>query len=109
MVKYLKWAYEKLWCIFAVAYWLQINTEEASKTFDDWCRAELAKGTEFKSIGDYTAEFGGRTLWIENHPYGSFNLHEKDKPRCSVKRYTKYLLNKRLKECREAHIQGILK
>lgn len=109
MVKYLKWAYEKLWCLFAIFYWLQNDPEDFSQAYDDWCREELAKGTRFTDIDSYTANFGGRRLWVSNHPYASFHLYHKNLPECTCSRYTKHLMKKRLQQSKEAHIKGVLK
>lgn len=48
-------------------------------------------------INEYEAMFNSRTLWIENVPYAAFRLNEHRKSNVSPSRYTKYLLNKRLK------------
>lgn len=93
MIKLLKTIYEKIWCIFAVTYWLQLYP--CNKSFDEWCRESLEKGCTFENISEYTATFNGKTLWLKNHPNASFNLYQEGCPEISPSRYTKYLLKQR--------------
>lgn len=94
--------YEKLWCLFAVSYWIQLYDEYPySASFDAWMRQSLKEGHKLEVIDKYQAKFNGRVLWIENIPYASFRLDEKGKISVSPARYTKYLLNKQLKNLNE--------
>lgn len=98
MKKLIQKLYEKIWTIFAIHYWIQVYSENYNKSFDDWCRKSLDDGHYFTEISNYTAKFNGKTIWIGNHPYGSFELYEKDRPRVQPSRYTKHLMMKRLKD-----------
>ena len=93
----LKLIYEKLWCIFAVSYWMQFyDNYPYSKSFDNWCRESLGKDCKFTNITEYTAMFNGKKLWITNHPYASFHLDEGGSTNISPSRYTKKLMQERL-------------
>lgn len=98
MKKFIQKLYEKVWTLFAIRYWMQINSENYSKSFDIWCRKTLDEGHYFTEIGEYRAKINGRTLWINNHPYASFSLCESGKPSPQPSRYTKYLMMKRLND-----------
>lgn len=90
--------YEKLWCLFAVNYWMQLYADDPySKSFDMWVRQSLKEGHKLEIISDHKAKFNGRVLWIANSPYGAFCLSERGKPSVSPSRYTKYLMNKQIK------------
>ena len=98
----LKLIYEKLWCIFAASYWIQLYDDYPySKDFDKWCRESLDKGCKFTNITEYTAIFNGEKLWISNHPYASFHLYGEGSPKLSPSRYTKKLMQERLSNCWE--------
>ena len=98
-MKMLTLLWEKVWCLFAVTYWLQDYDHcPYSKGFDNWCREELKKGTKFKNTCEFKGSFGGKQLWITNHPYASLHLYENGEPQVSPSRYTKRLLKKRLSE-----------
>lgn len=91
--------YEKLWCLFAASYWIQLyDYYPYSDSFDTWMRQSLKEGCKLEVIDQYHAKFNGRVLWIENVPYASFRLDELHKPYVSPSRYTKYLMNKQLKK-----------
>lgn len=96
---WLQYVCEKIWCLFAVTYWLQLYLDYPySKSFDKWVRDSLKEGHKLEIIDNFHAKFNGRRLWIENVPYAAFHLHEPHKPDVSPSRYTKYLLNKQLKK-----------
>lgn len=97
MNKYIKSIYEKIWCIFAVSYWIQLYGDYPhSKSFDNWCKESLDKGCKFTNITEYTAMFNGKKLWITNHPCASFHLYGEGSPKLSPSRYTKKLMQERL-------------
>ena len=90
---------EKLWCIYAVFYWMQLYDDYPySASFDAWMRQSLKEGHKLEIIDSYHANFNGRRLWIENVPYAAFRLSEHNKQSVSPSRYTKYLMNKQLKK-----------
>lgn len=91
--------YEKLWCLFAVSYWIQLyDYYPYSASFDAWMRQSLKEGHKLEIIDNFHAKFNGRVLWIENVPHASFRLDEVGKSSVSPARYTKYLFNKQLKK-----------
>ena len=93
----LKLIYEKLWCIFAASYWIQLYDDYPfSDSFDKWCRESLDKGCKFTNITEYEAMFNGEKLWITNHPCASFHLYGDGSPKLSPSRYTKKLMQERL-------------
>lgn len=97
MKKHIRSIYEKIWCLFAVLYWVQFYEDYPySKAFDKWCRESLDKGCKFTNISEYSAEFNGKKLWIANHPCASFHLYEESSPNLSPSRYTKKLMQERL-------------
>lgn len=71
-------------------YWLKalltptcwVQNERYSSAWDAELR-RLLKTERFSNIGEYTAEIGGRVLWIENHPYASFTPYKTLKVRPS--------------------------
>ena len=61
----LKYIYEKLWCVFAISYWVQLfDRYPYDKNYDKWCRKVLKyakdhpEETIFTNIGEYHALFG---------------------------------------------------
>ena len=102
MKKLISVLYEKLWCLFAVSYYVQLYDDYPfSDSFDKWCRESLDKGFKFTNISEYSAEFNGKKLWITNHPCASFHLYGEGSPKLSPSRYTKKLMQERLSNCLE--------
>lgn len=90
---------EKVWCVYAVFYWMQLYEDYPySASFDAWMRKSLKEGHKIEILGSHTARFNGRIIWISNVPYAAFHLYESDKKDVSPSRYTKYLMNKQLKK-----------
>lgn len=72
-------------------YWIQV--QKYSFVWDKKLN-ELMKDNNFTEITEFTAKIGCVTVWIANHPYGSFNIY-----RCGFRpsRITIYLAMKKLK------------
>lgn len=84
---------EFLFGLFAVGYW-NMNYPY-NKEYNDWCKEQLENNTNFDFCGSYRVRYGGKELWIENHPYASFTLYgnslfKEHRP----SRYTIYRLHK---------------
>ena len=95
-MKFLQKIYEFIWSLCAVNYWLQ--QKEYNKVYDDWCKDQLKLGCNFTDITEYTAKLSGVGIWIKNHPYASFSVHERKTPEYRPSRYTMFLLHRKLKK-----------
>lgn len=65
----------KLRILFDPSYWLMNNRD--SEDWDNELTKALESGCYFTEIDPHTANFAGRCIWIENHPYASFTLHSR--------------------------------
>jgi len=64
----------RLRILFDTNYWLMNN--RYSEDWDNELTKALESGRYFTEIDSYTANFAGRCIWIENHPYASFTPHD---------------------------------
>lgn len=56
--------------LFTPSCWIQLHFY--SKVWDVKLNS-LMKDHNFREFGRYTAKLGDYTIWISNHPYGSFH------------------------------------
>lgn len=87
----------KLRILLSPSYWIMNNSY--SKDWDAAMLASLEAGEKFTDIDDYTARFGGRLIWIANHPYASFTPRSSFVGGFRPSRVTIMKLRERLEEC----------
>ena len=63
--------YYFFYVLFHPSYWIQIK--EYSKIYDKALN-KILKEYEFKQQCDYYTKLGPYSIWIKNHPYGSYTI-----------------------------------
>lgn len=71
--------------LFTPSCWIQ--NQPYSKGWDAELRRLLAT-QKFEPIDSFTAKIGDWEVWIENHPYASFTIHNGRYPRVRPSRAT---------------------
>lgn len=87
-----KWVY-KLKAIFTPLCWLRVI--RIHRGFDAWLWDSL-NSCEIKILNEWTARINGKTIWIENAPYGNGWSYGEGFYACS--RATAILLEEKIRE-----------
>jgi len=93
--------------LFMPSYWTMNNKYD--KGVDKLINELMAKNC-FVPISPYTAKLGSATIWISNHPYGSFCLYDEGElsnlrpSRLTIYRAKRKLLDDKINNIRKANL-----